>query len=99
MEMMNYFLAFICSLGSVFLKGIQHRNIACNMFKATFVVSYLMAFVDVFLVGLVVRSDWTIAVASGGGAAIGMVSAMHFHDRLSRWLAKRAEGAVAPDGT
>lgn len=80
---MNYLLAFVCTLASVFLKGLQHKNIAHNMFKSTIVVSYLMAFGDVLLMGLIVRSDWTIAFASGGGAALGIVAAMFIHNRFT----------------
>lgn len=88
---MNYLLAFACTLGSVFLKGIQHKNVSSNLFKLTFAVSYLMAFVDVFLVGLVANSHWTIAFASGAGAAIGMVSAMYIHNRLARKIVKQPQ--------
>jgi hypothetical protein len=93
---MNYLLAFGCTMASVFLKGIQHKNIQRDMFKATFVVSYFMAFMDMFLIGLIVRSDWTIAFASGAGAAIGMVTAMRAHNHISTLMGFNV-GNVEPD--
>ncbi len=79
---MIYFWAGLGTFVAVFLKGFQHKNVIANMYSNTFVTSYLMAFVDVLLIGLIARATWDIAFASGTGAAIGMVSAMWLHNRL-----------------
>lgn len=79
---MIYFWAGIGTFVAVFLKGFQHKNVIANMYGNTFITSYLMAFVDVLLIGLIARATWDIAFASGTGAAIGMVSAMWLHNHL-----------------
>ncbi len=83
-----YVLAFFGTFVAVFLKGFQHKNIQCNLYGKTFVTSYLMAFVDVLLIGLIARATWDIAFASGSGAAFGMVLAMYVHNR---WFKTPAE--------
>ncbi len=79
---MIYFWAFVGTFVAVFLKGFQHKNVIANMYGKTFLTSYLMAFVDVLLIGLIARATWDIAFASGSGAALGMVAAMWLHNRL-----------------
>lgn len=82
-DLMLYAGAFLAALVSVFLKGFQHKNVISNMYWSTFVTSYFMAFMDVLLISWIVKSEsWTIAFASGGGASIGMVSAMYVHNRF-----------------
>lgn len=41
----------------------------------------MMAMTDVLLIGLVAKSDWTIAFASGAGGSFGMITAMFIHNR------------------
>lgn len=79
---MPYVLAFFATLASVFLKGFQHKNVIANLYGHTFVTSYAMAFLDVLIIGLIAKSDWSVAFASGSGAAIGMVAAMWLHNRF-----------------
>lgn len=78
---MSYILAFLGTFVSVFLKGFQHKNVIANLYINTIITSYFMAFVDVLIVGLIAKSDWTVAFASGTGAAIGMASSMYIHNR------------------
>lgn len=80
--MLSYVFAFFATLVTVFLKGFQHKNVIANLYGYTFVTSYAMAFLDVLLIGLIAKSDWSIAFASGTGAAIGMVAAMWSHNRF-----------------
>jgi hypothetical protein len=80
--MLSYVFAFFATLVTVFLKGFQHKNVIANLYGYTFVTSYAMAFLDVLLIGLIAKSDWSIAFASGTGAAIGMVVAMWSHNRF-----------------
>ncbi len=79
---MLYLLALVLSFGTVFVKGFQYKNVNGNHKKMVIFTSYLMALGDVLTVGLIIKSDWTIAVATGTGGAIGMVLSMIFHDKL-----------------
>lgn len=77
-----YIAAFFSALISVGLKGFQHKNVIGNHYKAVFITSYLMAVMDVVAVTLIVKGGLVTAVFCGTGAAIGMVVAMKFHDRI-----------------
>lgn len=87
---MNYVLAFFASFISVFLKGFQHKNVVANLYVNTAVTSYAMAVMDVLLIGLISKSDWTIAFTTGTGATLGMVTAMYLHNKF---FAKRIKDA------
>lgn len=89
---MTYFLALIGTFASVFLKGFQHKNVISNLYVPTFVTSYAMAFLDVILIGMIAKSGWDIAFASGTGAAFGMVLAMWSHNKFLR---KQPDGTAA----
>lgn len=79
---MNYVMALVLTFVTVFLKGLQHKNVIHNLYLNTFFTSYLMAFMDVLVIGLIARSGWDIAFASGTGGALGMVAAMYLHNRM-----------------
>ena len=79
---MTYILAFIGSFISVGLKGFQHKNVIHDLYLNTFVTSYMMAFMDVLIIGLIAKSGWDIAFASGTGASLGMVASMYAHNRF-----------------
>jgi hypothetical protein len=76
------FSSLIVSFTAVGLKGFQHKNVIKNKKKSVFVVSYLMAAFEVVSVGIIVKGGWVIALSAGTGAALGMVVAMHLHDKL-----------------
>lgn len=78
---MNYLLAFVAAFISVGLKGFQHKNVINNLYLNTAITSYFMAVMDVLLIGLIAKSDWTIAFVTGTGAALGMVVAMFVHNK------------------
>lgn len=80
--MVYYVVALFVSFSSVFLKGLQYKNVAGNHFKLVAVTSYLMALSDVLTVGLIIKSDWTISIPCGIGSAAGMVLSMKFHDKI-----------------
>ncbi len=50
--------------------------------KLVAVTAYAMAFLDVFLIGLVSRNDWLIAFPCGLGAMLGMLTSIKLHNRL-----------------
>lgn len=77
-----YAAAFAGTFVSVGLKGFQHKNVIANLYLHTFLTSYGMAFMDVLLIGLIAKSGWSIAFASGTGAALGMVVAMWLHNKM-----------------
>jgi hypothetical protein len=79
-----YAAAFAGTLVSVGLKGFQHKNVVANLYVHTAITSYAMAFMDVLLIGLIARSSWSVAFASGTGAATGMVVAMWLHNRMMK---------------
>jgi hypothetical protein len=78
----NYLVAALASFISVFLKGFQHKNVISGKLKLIALTSYMMAFMDVIMIGLVVREGWIIAFYCGTGGAVGMVVAVVLHDRL-----------------
>lgn len=79
---MTYALSVLVSFCAVFLKGFQHKNVIGGHLKTVAVTSYLMAAFDVAAVALIVRGGWGIALTSGTGAALGMLTAIKCHDRL-----------------
>lgn len=88
---LTYVAAGFGTFCAVFLKGFQHKNVINNLYVPTFVTSYLMAFLDVVLIGLIARSGWDIAFASGTGAAFGMVLAIFLHNR---WMKPKTVGEL-----
>lgn len=79
---MNYFLSFVISFASIFLKGWQTQNVLGKHLKSIVIVSYLMGFLDILAIGLVVQYGWTIAFTAGTGGALGMLVAVLFHDKV-----------------
>lgn len=79
---MGYVIALAVSFTSVFLKGFQHKNVLSGKLKLIAITSYAMAFMDVIMVGLIVREGWVIAFWCGTGGAVGMVAAVILHDRI-----------------
>jgi ABC-type phosphate transport system permease subunit len=86
----SYFLALVLTFTTVFLKGLQHKNVIHNLYLNTFFTSYAMAFMDVLVIGLIARSGWMIAFASGTGGAVGMVAAMYLHNRYMKTKGAKA---------
>lgn len=86
---MIYIWAFLGAFVSVFLKGFQHKNVISNMYGSIVVTSYLMAVVDVLLIGLISKAGWEIAFASGTGASLGMALSIFLHNRF---FSKSTEG-------
>lgn len=93
---MSYFLALVLTFVTVGLKGLQHKNVIHNLYLNTFFTSYAMAFMDVLIIGLIAKSGWDIAFASGTGGALGMVSAMYFHNRFMK--PKEVQDGLPADG-
>jgi hypothetical protein len=93
---MNYLMALVLTFVTVFLKGLQHKNVIHNLYVNTFFTSYLMAFMDVLIIGLIAKSGWDIAFASGTGGALGMVAAMYLHNRYMK--PKEKDDGLHPDG-
>lgn len=78
-----YFLAFVVSFCYVAVKGWQHKNANKNLYLNMFITSYIMAILDVALIGLIVKADsMQIAIASGAGASIGMILAVFIHNKI-----------------
>ena len=87
---MTFVLAFFVSFVSVFLKGFQHKNVIAGDLRFIAVTSYLMAFTDVLIVGLVVSSGWTVSFACGTGAALGMVLSVKYHGNIVNFFSPRS---------
>lgn len=83
---MEYLIAFAITFTSVFLKGMQHKNVQHDMYSSVFITSFFMAALDFAVIKFIAgTTTWTMAFFCGGGAAFGMVSSMVFH----RWLRSR----------
>lgn len=79
---MIYLYSFLASFISVGLKGFQHKNVIGNHIKVVFFTSYLMAVMDVLIIGLIIKGGWSICFAVGTGAALGMILSMRLHDKI-----------------
>lgn len=80
---MIYLGAFLSSMVAVFLKGIQHKNVQHNLYGSTFLTSCLIGVVEAVSIGWIVRGGWSVGLAVGTGAGIGMVGAMLLHRKLT----------------
>lgn len=67
---------------AVFLKGFQHKNVIGNHLKSIFFTSYLMAAFDVLAITLTVKGGLWMIPFVGTGAAVGMIAAILFHDKI-----------------
>lgn len=79
---MNYLLATALTFVTVFIKIFQQKNIIGGHLKIGAVTSFIMAFVDYFLINFIVKSDVWIAVACGAGASVGLTLAIKLHDHV-----------------
>ena len=75
-------MCFVATAVSVFLKGIQHKNIEGNHIKLIFYTSYLMACADMFVIGLIVKNGMWMVIPSATGSSLGMITAMKAHRKL-----------------
>lgn len=83
--MEQYAIAFAVSFTSVFLKGIQHKNVQHDLIWSIGATSFCMAALDFAVIKFIAgTTTWTMAFACGAGAAFGMMSAVvvHKHWRL-----------------
>lgn len=70
------FLANFCFIG---LKAWQQRNVAFLRYKAVFLVSNLLAVVEIFVIYTVAKSglEWTTVLPIGVGGGLGCITAMY----------------------
>jgi peptidoglycan/LPS O-acetylase OafA/YrhL len=66
-------LLFCITLCSAGLKGFQHKNVIHNRIKTIAVISYLMAFVDMYFIKQVTISTIEDNLIAATGAALGMI--------------------------
>lgn len=81
---MIYLLAGIITFITVFIKGFQYKNVIGNHMKMIAITAYAMAFCDVILIGIVAKNHWTIGLACGMGAMLGMIGSIKLHNRMFR---------------
>lgn len=79
---MLYLISVLTSFVSVFVKIFQTKNVIGDHFRLAFVTSYGVAALDVATITIIIHGGWIIALTSGTGAALGVVSAMKFHDKV-----------------
>jgi hypothetical protein len=90
-----YAMSVLASFVSVFIKIFQFKNVAGDHFRLAFFTSYAMAVLDVVTVNMIITGGWIIALTSGTGAAIGVVTAMKIHDR---YVPPRKPNGQEPQG-
>jgi hypothetical protein len=78
----HYLIASAVSFLAIGLKGFQQKNVIGNHRRAVFLTSYAMAVTDVYLIDLITQHGMDIALASGTGAALGMLFSMFLHDKV-----------------
>lgn len=74
--------AFLTSFLTVGLKGFQSKNVIGHHVKSVAVTSFCVAMCEVMLVGLVATNGWSVAIPSGLGASLGMVTSILLHDKF-----------------
>ena len=79
---MEYAASFALTFVSVFLKGLQYKNVIGGHLRMVAVTAYAMAFMDVVSVALVVHGGWTLALSAGAGASLGMITSIKLHDSI-----------------
>jgi len=88
---MNELIAGVVYFVAVFAKAFQQRNVAFVNYKMVMPISYLLAFADVSVIGLVtieasaakaLLDMLPIAIAIGTGGGTGAISAMYLHHRF-----------------
>lgn len=80
--MITYFLAGVITFITVFIKGLQYKNVIGGHMQMVAITAYAMAFGDVVLIGLVAKNHWTIGLACGLGAMFGMLTSIKIHNRI-----------------
>lgn len=86
--MSSYLIASAITFTSVFLKGLQHKNVQHDMYMSIFVTSFGMAALDFAIIKFIAdATNWSMALFCGAGAAFGMISSVAFH----KWLRTRKE--------
>lgn len=88
---MQFVVAFAITFSSVFLKGLQHKNVQHDMYSSIFFTSFFMASLDFAIIKFIAdTTTWTMALFCGGGGAFGMITSVWIHKRL---LARRMRNA------
>lgn len=81
--MEQYAIAFAVTFTSVFLKGIQHKNVQHDMIALIGLTSFCMAALDFAIIKFIAgTTTWTMVFACGAGGAVGMMGAVVTHKRL-----------------
>ena len=80
--MITFFTALSVSFVSVFLKGFQHKNVNGNHYRLVALFSYIMATMDVIMIGLISKNGFEVAIPCGTGATLGIVISMYLHNRF-----------------
>jgi hypothetical protein len=87
---MTQLIAGLVYFVAVFAKAFQQRNVAFVNYKMVMPISYLLAFADVTVIGLVAHTavnteGWVamawMAFAVGTGGGLGAISAMFLHHK------------------
>lgn len=89
-------LGFVTTLLTVFFKVTQQQNVVHGRKGLAVCTSFIMAALDVALVGLVVKNGWTMFAPAGCGAALGVWGSMCIHPRLFAQHTRGATAAPAP---
>lgn len=94
--MEQYAIAFAVTFTSVFLKGIQHKNVQHDMIWSIGATSFCMAALDFAIIKFIAgTTTWTMVFACGAGGAFGMMSAVVVH---KRWLNRKKKNVVPAVG-
>lgn len=75
---------FFISLVSVFLLGLQHKNVQHNKYLFAFFGSSLISFMQFNMYRASASGEWWEFLYMSAGSSIGIVSSMYVHNRLSR---------------
>lgn len=68
----------------VFTRSIQQQNVMGGHYLAAAITPYFIAIFEVLTILLVVESGWKTIPFVGTGGAIGVISAMYMHRRITQ---------------
>jgi hypothetical protein len=77
-----YLLSVVVSFLGVFLKVFQQKSVIGNHTRSMFLTSYLMAMFDVASIAIIIKGGWIVALTSGTGAALAMVTSVKIHNKI-----------------
>jgi hypothetical protein len=95
---MEIWYAALAMFAFVFTKAFQQRNVAFDHYWPVIPTSWAMAFTEVYVISVIVRTGYDLALvlAIGTGAGVGALGAMVVHKHMFRTRHKGVKDLFFP---